>query len=73
MNGYDETEAFGYGYPEDEEDENERDDRLTRVGVFMNMLPETAFSEALFENANAPYGERGSGQLFGGRDRRADE
>mgnify|MGYP000386826589 CR=1 FL=1 len=39
MNGYDETEAFGYGYPEDEEDENERDDRLTRGGVFMNMLP----------------------------------
>ena len=34
MNGYDETEAFGYGYPEDEEDENERDDRLTRVAVF---------------------------------------
>ena len=51
MNGYDETEAFGYGYPEDEEDENERDDRLTRVAVFMNMLPETAFSESLFENA----------------------
>ena len=51
MNGYDETEAFGYGYPEDDEDENERDDRLTRVAVFMNMLPEAAFSEALFENA----------------------
>ena len=51
MNGYDETETFGYGYPEDDEDENERDDRLTRVAVFMNMLPEAAFSEALFENA----------------------
>lgn len=48
MSDYDEPGCFGY--PE-EEDENEQDDRLMRVAVFLNMLPETEFSDALFENA----------------------
>lgn len=39
-----------FGYPQ-EDDENEQDDRLMRVAVFLNMLPETEFSDALFENA----------------------
>ncbi len=48
MSDYDEPSYFGY--PE-EEDEDEQDDRLMRVAVFLNMLPETEFSDALFENA----------------------
>ncbi len=54
MSDYDAPDDFGYpfGYPEEEdEDENEQDDRLMRVAVFLNMLPEAEFSEALFENA----------------------
>ena len=46
LSDYDEPGYFGYP-----EEEDEQDDRLMRVAVFLNMLPETEFSDALFENA----------------------